>query len=395
MLSRFTFGLLISVLFFHIALLYHQLLYLTMFRITSIIFFILCFLQGNKILACYTSIFSFGDSLTDTGNLMYSEVVQHYSDNPPYGETYFGRPTGRCSDGRLVIDFIAQSLGLPLVPAYLVPTDLDFRKGVNFAVAGATAIEAAFYERKGVDVATNYSLGIQLEWFKQLRPSLCSSPTSCRSFFENSLFLVGEIGGNDYNNPFLQGEDVEEIHKLVPTVINIISSTISGLIEEGAVTLLVPGNLPIGCSASYLRVLQSNNENDYDPSTGCLNWLNEFSQYHNQLLQSALNQLRDQYPHATIIYADYYNAAMEIYQSPKRFGFSNTISACCGGGGPYNYNVTAVCGFEGSSACSDASSYVSWDGVHLTEAAYKLIANGVLNGPYATPRIEVTCSSDN
>jgi hypothetical protein len=55
----------------------------------------------------YTSMFSFGDSLTDTGNLVVSSplsfsIVGKY----PYGMTYFHRPTGRCSDGRLVVDFL-------------------------------------------------------------------------------------------------------------------------------------------------------------------------------------------------------------------------------------------------------------------------------------------------
>jgi len=57
----------------------------------------------------YSSIFSFGDSIADTGNLYLSS--QPPSDHcffPPYGETYFHRPSGRCSDGRLIIDFIGR-----------------------------------------------------------------------------------------------------------------------------------------------------------------------------------------------------------------------------------------------------------------------------------------------
>lgn len=94
------------------------------------------------------------------------------------------------------------------------------------------------------------------------------------------------------------------------------------LIELGAQTLIVPGNLPIGCSAAYLTVFASDNKNDYDATTGCLNWLNEFSQYHNQLLQEELDRLRQLYPDVTLIYADYYNAAMRIYRAPSKFGTS-------------------------------------------------------------------------
>jgi phospholipase/lecithinase/hemolysin len=62
----------------------------------------------------YTSMFSFGDSLTDTGNLLVSSPLSnHIVGRYPYGMTYFHRPTGRCSDGRLVVDF----LGAPFAPA--------------------------------------------------------------------------------------------------------------------------------------------------------------------------------------------------------------------------------------------------------------------------------------
>ena len=69
-------------------------------------------------------------------------------------------------------------------------------------------------------------------------------------------------------------------------------------------------------------------------------------------------------------------------------GFSEEpLRACCGGGGPYNYNPEAACGSPGATVCGDPSAYVHWDGIHLTEAAYKYIANGWLNGLYAYPSI--------
>nr|GEZ62617.1 GDSL esterase/lipase At1g28580-like [Tanacetum cinerariifolium]GEZ68568.1 GDSL esterase/lipase At1g28580-like [Tanacetum cinerariifolium] len=71
-------------------------------------------------IGCYTSIISFGDSLADTGNLKQQSTHSHVQAPhflfPPYGETFFHKPTGRCSNGRLIIDFLAESLGLPLIP---------------------------------------------------------------------------------------------------------------------------------------------------------------------------------------------------------------------------------------------------------------------------------------
>ncbi|KAF9614785.1 hypothetical protein IFM89_020639 [Coptis chinensis] len=61
----------------------------------------------------------------------------------------------------------------------------DFKQGVNFAVVGATTVDLAFFEEKEVHVYTNYSLGVQIEWLKQLLPSLCASP----SYKSNNLEL--------------------------------------------------------------------------------------------------------------------------------------------------------------------------------------------------------------
>jgi hypothetical protein len=56
----------------------------------------------------YNAIFNFGDSITDTGNLCTNgRPSQITFTQPPYGETYFGTPTCRCCDGRVVVDFLS------------------------------------------------------------------------------------------------------------------------------------------------------------------------------------------------------------------------------------------------------------------------------------------------
>ena len=59
----------------------------------------------------FKSIISFGDSIADTGNLLGLSDPNHlpHVAFPPYGETFFQHPTGRFSNGRLIIDFIGTS----------------------------------------------------------------------------------------------------------------------------------------------------------------------------------------------------------------------------------------------------------------------------------------------
>jgi hypothetical protein len=63
------------------------------------------------------------------------------------------------------------------------------------------------------------------------------------------------------------------------------------------------------------------------------------------------------------------------------------LRVCCGGGGPYNYNPSLVCGQPGAKACDNPSSSINWDGIHLTEAAYNYIAIDWLKGHSVSPPI--------
>lgn len=73
---------------------------------------------------------------------------------------------------------VAEAYDLPYLPPYLALTkDQYIQRGVNFAVAGATALDAKFFIEAGLAkyLWTNNSLSIQLGWFKKLKPSLCTT----------------------------------------------------------------------------------------------------------------------------------------------------------------------------------------------------------------------------
>nr|XP_043622292.1 GDSL esterase/lipase At1g28650-like [Erigeron canadensis] len=349
---------------------------------------------------CFKSIISFGDSLADTGNLRQSvsnsESQPPHFFFPPYGETFFHKVTGRCSNGRLIIDFIGESLGLRVQPYERMKTHnvMEIGQGVNFAVIGAYALDSSFHEAQGIyNPYTNDSLGVQLKRFKDMLASNCNNIVSDgKNLLGSSLILMGEIGGNDYNHPIVAGKPYDELKSYVPLVIKTIVSAINDLIELGGKTFVVPGNLPIGCLPTYLAIYYGSNKVEYDNATGCIIELNKLSEYHNELLQIALNQLRDLHPNVDIIYGDYYNAAMQFYFSPLQYGFTNgALRACCGGDGPYNYNPLVQCGDPSLKPCEHPETYVNWDGLHLTEAAYRVIYNSLFHGKYTTPHFSSLC----
>ncbi|CAO2046487.1 unnamed protein product [Urochloa humidicola] len=139
------------------------------------------------------------DSLSDTGNLLHeggaTGMLEHTT-GLPYGSA-IGGTTGRCSDGYLMIDFLAKDLGLPLLNPHL-DKGADFTNDVNFAVAGATALDAAALATRGVAIPhTNTSLAVQLQQFKDFMNSNTRFPQEIREKLAHSLVMVGEIGGND------------------------------------------------------------------------------------------------------------------------------------------------------------------------------------------------------
>ncbi|CAN6299536.1 unnamed protein product [Urochloa humidicola] len=344
--------------------------------------------DGGRLRARYDRVFSFGDSLTDTGNaLRLSPGGGGPASQPPYGETFFRRPTGRASDGRLVVDFVVEALGVPHPTPYLAgKTAADFRRGVNFAVGGATALDVHFFESRGLTTFVPVSLNNQTTWFKNVL-QLLGSAEEQRKIMSTSLFLVGEIGVNDYFIAALgRNRTAGDVKAFVTRIVAAVRSVVTDVITAGAGTVVVPGMIPLGCEPQQLALYNgTTGAGVYDRDSGCLARLNGLAELHNRELRRMLAGVRRAHPGTSIVYADLYGAVTDLVVSPARYGFRSgvggALAACCGrGGGAYNFDMAAFCGAPGTAACADPSEYISWDGVHFTEAANRRIACAVLGG---------------
>lgn len=55
--------------------------------------------------------------------------------------------------------------------------------------------------------------------------------TDCDSYFERSLFVVGEIGGNDYNYAAIAG-NITQLQATVPPVVEAIKTAINVILYQ-------------------------------------------------------------------------------------------------------------------------------------------------------------------
>uniref|UniRef100_A0A0E0M7A0 Esterase n=1 Tax=Oryza punctata TaxID=4537 RepID=A0A0E0M7A0_ORYPU len=352
--------------------------------------------------ARYARVFCFGNSLTDTGNNpLLPATAGGPSNSPPYGMTFFHRPTGRSSDGRLVIDFLVKALRAPQPTPYLAgKTAADFLAGTNFAVGGATALDPAVLESRGIVSAVPVSLSNETRWFEDTLQLLASSINARRRIAETSLFFFGEIGVNDYFLALASNHTLEQAATLVPDIVGVIRSAVIDAIVAGARTVVVTGMIPLGCEPQLLALFPGG-AGDYDADTGCDARFNKLAEVHNRALIRMLRQLRRALPAAAaaVHYADFYRPVTAIVASPAKYGFGDSpLAACCGGGGnAYNFDFAAFCTSPASTVCADPSKYVSWDGIHYTEAVNKFVARSILRGvlpiPNPNPSLSMPLSS--
>jgi phospholipase/lecithinase/hemolysin len=174
----------------------------------------------------FRTVYAFGDSFTDTGNT-HSTTGPYsfgYVSHAPYGATFFHRSTNRYSDGRLVVDFLAaDALRLPsFLPPYLSTLSSNSAAAnatnnpggsVNFAVAGATAIEHEWFVKNNLSFdITPQSIMTELGWFD----AHLKARRIAQKDVGEALFWVGEIGANDYAYSFIDAATIPR--KLIRTM---------------------------------------------------------------------------------------------------------------------------------------------------------------------------------
>ncbi|KAK8647024.1 hypothetical protein V6N13_120782 [Hibiscus sabdariffa] len=346
----------------------------------------------GSIRCSFPAIYNFGDSNSDTGacNAAVFEIP------PPYGETFFKQPSGRASDGRLVIDFIAEKLGVPYLNAYLDSIGTSFRHGANFAAGGSCIQPKCGYGP--FNLATQVS---QFIHFKARATALYNQLRLNRKIpahkidlprpddFSQAIYTL-DIGHNDLAYGYLQHRPEAKIRASVPRMLNLFSQAVHLLYGEGARVFWIHNMDPIGCLPFSVMIYQPK-AHDLD-RYGCVIPQNEMAKDFNRQLKDKVFQLRTQLPSAAFTYVDVYSVKYALITDAEQQGFVDPLTFCCGSYGSHGHHVDCgkkVNGTVYGSSCGHPSRYISWDGIHFTEAANSWVANRILNGSFSDPPVSI------
>nr|KYP71254.1 GDSL esterase/lipase At1g54790 family [Cajanus cajan] len=372
----------------------------------------------------FPAVFNFGDSNSDTGALISAGFETLY---PPNGQTYFQIPSGRYSDGRLIIDFLMDAMDLPFLNAYLDSLGLpNFKKGCNFAAAAATILPAT------ASSLCPFSLGVQVSQFLRFKARALELIAKGRKFdryvpdeniFEKGLYMF-DIGQNDLAGAFYS-KTLDQILASIPTILVEFEKGVKNLYDQGARYFWIHNTGPLGCLPQ--NIAKFGTDSSKLDELGCVSAHNQAAKTFNLQLHALCAKLQGQYPDANVTYVDIFTIKSSLISNYSRYvywlikdsvsftinsevtfyymiyyhnriyqliGFEQPIMACCGyGGPPLNYDNRVSCGetktFNGTTisakACNDSSEYISWDGIHYTETANQYVASQILTGKYSDP----------
>lgn len=196
-----------------------------------------------------------------------------------------------------------------------------------------------------------------------------------QSFLAKSLFSI-TIGSNDFlgNYIFPLPTTLERTvppQQFIEKLLKKLKGQLMRLYEGGARKLVVV-NVPIMGCTPYLRSL------NLGSNGSCSSSANNLALAYNQPLQSLVDQLNQQLPGATFLYADAYGISSHIIQNYKAYGFGNVEKACCGLVG--SEKGVVPCRFPFVTMCDHRSDYFFWDPYHPSLKANHIIASEFLQG---------------
>ena len=292
-----------------------------------------------------TSLFVFGDSLSDGGNS--GLRTQQFTNNP---NIVFPPPpyyNGQYSNGPVAVEYLWNRYN-PGNPGGFTPS---LAGGTNYAIGGATTGSASFNSVNSSvpnflkPAYANFGNAWQLQSFADQQPSFNPATSLFVVWlFPNDIFYseaTGMLPGLVPGSP--GGTD------LISNGIANILTTIGTLAQAGAQHFLVPNMADLGLTPAFAGTPQAD-------------FLSFLTGVFNDNLAAQLTAL-DALLSAEIVQFDTAGSFARILADPLVYGFDNTTDSCV------DNLASGVCN------PGNWDRWLFWDGVHPTTSTHQLLAS--------------------
>ncbi len=285
--------------------------------------------------AAFSSIYVFGDSLSDNGTAADFANVDFPS---PYSSIP-AQDINRVSNGPVAVEVLADRLGLPLNPS-LFATSVP-AAGTNYAVAGARAGRTNLGD-----------LASQLAAFQANHPGPGGVPT-------DALYVLF-IGGNDVISISDELDDAVAA-STINAATQAVETTLNALIDDGAQSILVPNLIDIGLTpgAAANRALATQRSVEY-----------------NTALAAALASVESTQGINLFEY-DLFDFGQRLVADPSSFGLTNITDACTTGL-PFPF-------FINSCSATVINQYAFIDDIHPTANVHNALGNELFSTVIPVP----------
>jgi len=266
-------------------------------------------------------IVSFGDSLSDTGN-MHNESQWKLP-----GSSWY---MGRFSNGPTWVEHLASRAGVPLN---------------NWAVGGA--------QTKDAHIGLIHGIGTQIDGF-------FNYTARAKGYDPSRTLFTFLVSGNDFVNDT----------KLGPQIIDDQEQALKKLVAGGARKILVV-KLPDVSVAPVFTM--KNGRNDAHTVLGKV-------EYYNAHIRAVAERVAAATKGTEIRVVNSREYFDEILANPKKFGFTNTKESCLQIDSPSSLGYMQA--QKPRAGCTDPAKYVFWDTLHPTTRTHELMAGWAVE---ATP----------
>ncbi|QCD89030.1 zeta-carotene desaturase [Vigna unguiculata] len=318
------------------------------------------------------ALFVFGDSLVEVGNNNFLNTMAK-ANFFPYGIDFPRAATGRFSNGRSLIDFFGEMLGVSSPPPFADPSTTGSRilNGVNYASAASGILDES-----GRNYGDRFPMNRQIQNFEstlnQYRTMM--NPAALSQFLAKSIAVV-VTGNNDYINNYLRSGIYSpgfnySAQQFGNLLVNNLGRQILALHSLGLRKFFLAGVGPLGCIPNIRAT-------GLAPPGRCVDQVNQIVGFFNVGLRSMVEQLNRDHPDSIFVYGNTYHVLGDILNNPARYQFDIVDRACCGVGRDRGQISCLPLIYP----CVNRRQTVFWDAFHPSESAIYVFAWRAVNGP--------------